>query len=162
VGAHHPAAAQLLRLALEVALLVAEADEDLLGLRLDLGIDEGGVFVRGFLILGALDVAGGLHLGEAFFEGGDFAGAAGGDVHHGLFAEGFAFLGKVADHGPLVALDGAGVGFVLLEDEAEERGFAGAVRADEGDAFAVVDLHGGVLEQRAAAEGFLEFANREH
>ncbi len=44
----------------------------------------------------------------------------------------------------------------------EERGFARAVRPDEADAVAAIDLQRGVLKERATAEGFGDLRDREH
>lgn len=86
---------------------------------------------------------------------------------HGDFDDGFvgrfaSFLGEVSDDGVFVAFDGAFIGTILVEDHAEESGLAGAVRADEGDAFAPVDGHFGFAKERAAAESFGDFVDGEH
>ena len=72
------------------------------------------------------------------------------------------FLRQVAGDGVFVALDGALVRAVLVEDHAEKGGLAGTVRADEGDALAPVDGHFRLAEQGAAAEGLGKLVNREH
>jgi hypothetical protein len=41
------------------------------------------------------------------------------------------FLGEMPDHRPLVALDAAGIRLLLFENDREQRGLAGAVRANE-------------------------------
>ena len=46
----------------------------------------------------------------------------------------FGFLRQVADHGPRVALDGAGVGLLLFENDGEQCRLARAVGADKRDA----------------------------
>jgi hypothetical protein len=55
--------------------------------------------------------------------------------------------------GARVQADVAGVRGVLAGQDAHERRLAGAVRADEPDALAVVKLEGQVVEQRPAVEG---------
>ena len=113
----------------------------------------------GLKVGGTGDIAGGFTGSEGFFEGLDFSRAAGGDVERRLGTDGFGFLREVAEGGPFVALDGAGIGLIAAKDEGENGGFARAVGADERDALAVVDLHVGLLEEGAAADGFLEFAD---
>ena len=162
VRAHDPAAAHLARGPVEVALLEAEAVEHFLGLRFDLGIAEGVEFRVRLEVLGNVDGAGLLEFAQPGFEPGDFADASGGDLEDGLAAGGLALLGQVADHGPLVALDRAGVGLIVTEDDGEEGRLPRAIRPDQRDALAVVHLHRGVLEERAAADGFPEVSDGEH
>ena len=161
VGAHDPATAEFACGSIEVGATVAEAGEHALGFCVDLRVGEGLVFGVCFEVIGSVDIAFGFEFAEAGFEGGDFAGAAGGDVEDGFVADGLGFLGKEADHCPRIAFDGAGVRFVAFEDEGEEGAFAGAVGSDEGDAFPVVDLHTGFFEEGDAV-GFFQVANREH
>ena len=127
-----------------------------------MGVGEGFVFRVGLEICGAGDIAGGFAGGEGFFEGLDFSRAAGGDVERRLGTDGFGFLREVAEGGPFVALDGAGIGLIAAKDEGENGGFARAVGADERDALAVVDLHVGLLEEESAAVGFFEIADGQH
>ena len=161
VGAHDPAAAEFARGAVEVGATVAQTGEHAFGLCIDLRVGERFVFGVGLEVVGAVDVSFGFEFAEACFEGGDFAGASGGNIEHGFVTNGFGLLREEADHGPGVALDGAGVGFVAFEDEGEEGAFAGAVGSDESDAFPVVDLHAGFFEEGDAV-GFFQVANREH
>jgi len=63
---------------------------------------------------------------------------------------------------PFIALDGAGVRLQFFEDDGKERGFARAVRPDERDAFAVVELKRSVLKKSAPAESHFQIANDQH
>ena len=67
-----------------------------------------------------------------------------------------AVLRQVADGQPGRLDDRAGVGLLEPGEHLEQRGLAGAVRAAEADALAVVDLPADRVEQDAAAEGLAE------
>ena len=162
VRAHDPAAAHFARGPLVIAGLVTQPGEHLLGLRLDLWVIKRLVLGVGFEVGGAGNVAGRFEFLQAGFELRHLAPFAGGEIKDGFAAGGFAFLWQVADHRPLVALDGPGVGRLVAEDDGKERRLARAVGADQRDALAVVDLHGGVFKKGPAADGFLEIADREH
>src|SRR3954462_11486959 len=54
-------------------------------------------------------------------------------------------------HGP-PDLGGAGVGLLLRDDRAEQRGLAGPVRADDADDAARRQLEGEIVDQQVAAE----------
>ena len=118
--AHHPAAAQLARGAVEIRLLETQAGENLLGLGHELAVVL--VIVR--------------H----------------GDVQDGLIADGFAFLGQIADARAADESHFAGIGFFHAQNDFHERGFAGAVGADNGHAFAGLDGDRNVVEQFASAK----------
>ena len=91
---------------------VAQTRQHLLGLGFGLRVAQGFVLGVGFEVLRTADAAGFLEFAQLFFQRRQLAGAARGDIHHGFLADGFALLRQVADHRPLVALDGAGVGLV--------------------------------------------------
>ena len=120
VGAHDPSAAQFLGLAVEVLLLVAESSEDLLGLGLHLRVTQGRMFCRGFAIFGKIGGARILEFLELLFEGGELSGATGRHIEDCLFADGLALLGEMADHGPFIPLDAAGIRLILFQDQGEE------------------------------------------
>ena len=67
-----------------------------------------------------------------------------------------AVLRQVADRQPGGLEDRAGVGLVEPGQHLEQRGLAGAVRAAQADALAVVDLPADGVEQDAVAERFGE------
>ena len=160
--AHDPAAAHLLRGAQKVRLLIAEPAQHFLRARLHLRIAQRLVLRVRFHVFRAIDRAGLFQFVQPRFERLHVARAARGHVEHGHFADRFALLRQVADHRPLIALDGPGVRVLGLQDDGEERGFPRAIRPDERDAFAVVDLHRGVFKERATAVAFLEVADGEH
>ena len=137
----------------EIGVAVAEAAQHLLGLGLDLGIVELVVLGVRLQVFGCGHVAGLFQFVQAFFQLRQFLHPAGGDIQNGFVAQRFGFLRQVADHRPFIALDRAGVRLLLLENDGEQRGFAGAVRADERDAFAVIHLERSVLEERPPANG---------
>ena len=72
---------------------------------------------------------------------------AGGDLQDRLLTHGRALLGQEPDR--RAALEGhqAIVRLLLLEDELEEGGLPGAVRADQAQAVLAVELQGQVGEQ---------------
>ncbi len=146
-GAHDPAAAHFPGLAAEIGVAIAEAAEHFLGPGFHLGIVEFVVLGVGLHVFGGGDGAGGFEFVQFFLEEWEFLHAAGGNIEDGFVAVGFAFLREVADHGPFITFDGAGVGFTLLENEGKKGGFARAIGADERDAFAVVHLERSVLER---------------
>lgn len=79
-------------------------------------------------------------------------GVEGGEFEDGLVAGGGAFLGQVAKGEAALHGDGAVVGRLFIENDGEERGFPGAIGADETDAVATVQLQRDVLE-RPSGEG---------
>src|SRR5579883_546003 len=70
--------------------------------------------------------------------------------------ERIARLIDIAEMHGLADLDRAGVGLVLAGDHAEQRGLAGAVRADHADDAARREFEGEVVDQQVVAEAFLE------
>lgn len=162
VGAHDPAAAEVFGGPIEVGFLEAETGEEFFGLGFDLRIIEGLMLGMGFEVFVGGGIAQGFQFAETTFEFGQVSGPAGSHFHDRFVADRLGFLGEVADHGPGVAFDLTGVRFGLLEDEGEEGGLAGAVGADQGDAFAVIDLERRVFEQRASAQNHFEISNCQH
>ena len=73
-----------------------------------------------------------------------------------------ALLRQMAHHRPFVALHRAGVRLPLLEDDGEQRGLARAVRPDQRDAVAIIDVQRRVLKQSPPAKGYLKITNGEH
>ena len=162
MGAHHPAAGEGARGFVEVVLFESEAGEDFLGLGFELIAVEMGELVLGFREVRVTVIALRFILAHGAQDLGHFRSDAHGDLDD-RFIGGFAgFLGEVAGDGVFVALDGAFVGRVLIEDHAEERGFASAIGADEGDALAPVDGHFRLAEKSATAEGLGKLFDREH
>ncbi len=118
---------------------------------------------------GAVEV--GVAEGEAFedaagfwfdFPAAVFVGVHGGEFEDGFVASGGGFLGEEAEGDAAFHGDLAVVGALFAEDDGEERGFAGAVGADEADAFAAVNLEGDVAEKHAAGEGFGDIGELQH
>jgi hypothetical protein len=87
----------------------------------------------------------GADVGEDIFE----------DLLDGLVGVEFGELGEVAYFDVVGEFDGAFGGIGAVEDEIEEGGFAGAIFADEGDAFTGGDAEEDVLEDEAG--GIIEF-----
>ena len=68
-----------------------------------------------------------------------------------LAVERVARLIDIAELHRLADLDGAGVGLLLAGDHAEQRGLAGAVRADHADDAAGRQLEGQIVDQQVVA-----------
>ena len=64
-----------------------------------------------------------------------------------LVVQGVAVLVDVGEHDGLAQLDRAGVGLLLADDHAEERGLAGAVGADDADDAAPRQVEVAILHQ---------------
>ena len=64
-----------------------------------------------------------------------------------VVVQGVAVLVDVGEHDALAQLDGAGVGLLLADDHAEERGLAGAVGADHADDAAARHVEAAVLHE---------------
>ena len=111
------------------------------------------------LLVGALEVEGRaigarVHLALAELE---LIEAAGDFLPHGLLAvERVARLVDIAELHRLADLDGAVVGLLLPGDHAEQRGLAGAVRADDADDAARRQLEGEIVDQQIVAEALFE------
>ena len=99
---------------------------------------------------------------QSLLQAWQFIDAAGGDIEDRFLAVCLGFLWKVADHGPFIALDGARVRLLLLEDDGKQRGLAGAVWPDQRDAIAVVHAEGRVFEEHAPAQGHFKISNSKH
>src|SRR5262249_29648009 len=76
--------------------------------------------------------------------------------HRLLAVERIARLIDIAELDRLADLDGALVGFFLPRDHAEQRGLAGAVRADHADDAARRQLEGEAVDQEIVAESLGE------
>ena len=74
----------------------------------------------------------------------------------------FDVLAEVADRELLRHRDVAFVRHFLADDHAEERRLAGAVRADEADLLAGIELKGGVDEQDLPAVLLADAGQRDH
>jgi len=83
-------------------------------------------------------------------------------VKNRLVAGGGAFLREETEVGAALPLDGAGVGPLLAEDEAEERGLAGAVGADEAEPVGARDEERDVGKQFAGAVGLGNVGESKH
>ena len=70
--------------------------------------------------------------------------------------------GRIADGRAFSSDDAALIRRGLAEEERKKGRFAGAIRADEAEAFAAVDLKRGLLKKDAAAEGFGDLGYSEH
>ena len=162
MGAHHPAAAEFLRGAMELVFAVAQPGQHLLGLGVHQRVGQRVVLGMRLHVGRAVHGAGGLEFLEDVLVAGDLAAAPGGEVEDGFLADRLALLGQVAHHRPGVALDGALVGLFLAENDGEKGGFAGAVGTDEGDTVAVVHRERRTLEEDASAVGHLEIADGKH
>ena len=162
VGAHHPATGIFTSGFVEILGFKAKAVEDFLGLGLELVAIKGGELVLGLGEFWAGEVTRFFALTDDPEQTDHFRGDAHGDFKDRLVRRFARFLGEVAGDGVFVALDGAFVGGVLVEDHAEEGRLASAVRSDEGDAFAPVDGHFRLAEQGAAAESLGKLVNGEH
>ncbi len=162
MGAHHPAAGKRARGLVEVGLLEAEAGEDLLGLGFELVAVEVVELVLGLGEVRMRVVSLGLVFAHRAQDADHFRGDAHGDLDDRFIGRFARLLRQVSGDGVFVALDGAFVRAVLVEDHAEERGLAGAVRADERDALAPVDGHLRLAQQGSAAEGLGKLFDREH
>ena len=138
VGAHDPAAGKRFRELEGVALFEAEAGEDFFRAGFERVVDIVVVLV-----------------GLEFF-------AAGGDVENSFVAGGGALLREIAEVGTAFPLDGAGVGFFLAEDEAEQRGFTCAVRADQSEAIGAGNEEGDLREEFSGAIGLGNIGDGKH
>ena len=66
------------------------------------------------------------------------------------------FLGQVADADAARAVEAAGGGFILADEDAQQGGLADAVRPDDGQPLALGDAEGQPAEDVAVPEGFGE------
>ena len=75
-----------------------------------------------------------------------------GDFQDGFVAGGFAFLRQITDARAADERHVARVRLLLAEDDFEQRGFARAVRPDDGDALAGLERERNVVKQFASAK----------
>ena len=115
-----------------------------------------------FEVFGPIHRARLLQLVKALLQSAQLPRPPGRHVHHRLVADRLAFLRQVADHRPFIAFDRARIRFIRFQNNGKQRRFAGAVRANQRDALAVVYGQGRVLEERAAADGFAEIPDGKH
>ena len=83
-------------------------------------------------------------------------------VEHGAAGHLFDVLAEVADRHPLRHRDVALVRRFLADDHAEQRGLAGAVRPDEADLLAGIELEGRVDEQDLFAVLLADLGEGDH
>ena len=88
-------------------------------------------------------------------QGHDMRQAGAGGLEDGGVGVERRFLGHIGDAKPCLQLQRAVVGFFEAAEDLEERGFAGAVAADEADALGLEQGEVRVVEQRHVAEGQL-------
>ena len=90
--------------------------------------------------------------------------AAAGDglVEHGAARHLLDVLAEIADGRLPRDGDLAIVGHFLAHDQAEERGLAGAVGADQADLFTGIQLEGGVDEDQLTAVLLVDVGERDH
>ena len=81
-----------------------------------------------------------------------FAQAIGHDVEHRAGSAMRHFLLQAGDTHALLHADFAVIGLVVAGQQLEQGGFAGAVAADQGDAFARLDRQFGLFQQQRAAD----------
>ena len=151
VRAHDPAAAEFGGAAVEVAVAEAEAVEHLLGLGLDGGAVEFIEAGAGFVGFGGVLIVGGGEEAHFAHDADEFGAHRGGQLDDGFVADGGAFLREVADGGATLEVDGPVVGGFIAENQAQQRGLARAIRADQPDAIAAIHLQRHVLEKDAPA-----------
>ena len=160
--AHDPAAAHLPRLPVEVRVAITQAAQHLLRLGLHLRVVQLVVLRVRLQIFRAGHIARLLQFVQPLFQPGQLLHPAGRHIQHRFLAQRLALLRQMAHHRPFIALHDARVRLPLLENDGEERRFARAVRADQRDAVAIIDLQRGVLEESAPANGHLKITNCQH
>ena len=151
MGAHDPAAGEGAGGAVVVALAKSEAGQDLLGPGFEAVVLDGVLRRRAGrpgVVLGAGSQP---HGGRTRDE-----------LQDGFVSHRHVFLGQESDGGAALPGQGAFVDGILAEDEAEQRGFARAVRADEPQAVAPQDREGHVREQRSGSETLGDAGERKH
>ena len=87
---------------------------------------------------------------------------AAGELEDRFFAGRRGLLRQVAERDIFLERDFARIGRSFIENEREERRFAGAVRADKADAIATIHLERDILEEDAPGERFGDLRNGEH
>ena len=170
---HLPPPAELRHGAVEIGAFEAEAEEDFLRLFaaaggaeeidmiLELGVtvEKAGIGIG--LVIGAVsDFVG--ELLELIFEVGDVLESGEDLLEDRDAAGGDHFLREIANRLSLGADDGARLGLLPSAEDFEERGFAGAVFADEADAVTVGDVESNLVEEILAGELDREIVDRDH
>jgi hypothetical protein len=161
MGTHDPAAAQLAGGTFEIFFAEAETGQDSLGASLKLktvmlGVSGVGIDIVMLMVIGMI-----IGLDSAA-EADHIVIHADGDFDNGFVTDLGSFLGEVTDGGAAIEGDVTAIGFLALEDHIDEGGFACAIGSDEANAFAAIDLEGGLDEEVAVAKTFTNFADREH
>ena len=139
VGAHHPAARVFTGGFGKIVLLETETRENFFGLRFELVAVERGELILRLCELGCAKVSGSLTLTDRPQQADHFRGDAHRNFKDRLIRWFARFLRKVAGDRVFVAVNGAFVGLVFVEDHTEKGGFPRAVWSYEGDTFAPVD-----------------------
>ena len=83
-------------------------------------------------------------------------------MENGLITGGGALLRQVAEIGAALPFDGAGIGFFLAEDEAEQGGLARAVGTDQAEAIGARDEERDFGKEFAGAVGLGNVGDGEH
>jgi len=166
VRPHHPAAAHLARRAVEVRLAKTQPGEDLLGP----GLQAVAAQRAKAIVRVVMDFLRGQRRGRVIgFPGledaaqpGVFRGDGGGQFEDGFIGDRGAFLRQVAKGNAALAVELAGVGGLLPEDNREQGGLAGSVRAHQPDAVLAIDLQRGIGEQHPPAVRLGDAGQRQH
>ena len=162
VRTHHPSAAEFACGTTPIGFAIAEAGEHFFGLRLDMRTTERLVFGVCLKVFRAFDISGPLEGCELFFERLKLSCTTAGDVESCLGMDSLCFLRQVAEGRPFIALNRPIIRLIRFQNERKKRGLAGAVRPNQSDALAIVDLHVGFFEKESAAVGFFEISNGKH
>jgi hypothetical protein len=85
--------------------------------------------------------------------------ATGDDLKHGGGSIRRQFLRQRGDAQPGLPPDVAAIGVHFASQQAQQRGFAGAVAANQADPFARIELETGAVQQLFSAEGDREMIN---
>ncbi len=158
--AHFPAAGERADIAIDLIVLEAEAVQHFARLRLERVAAEMLVFLLHMAetiedaihVVGLRGIAHGvIERFELVMQIAHAAAAGDGFIENRAALHLLHVLAEVADGELLGNGDGAVVGFLLADDHAEEGRLAGAVRADQADLLAGVQLKGGVDEDELFA-----------
>ena len=166
VRAHDPAAAHFLRRPVKILFAKAETREDLLRLGLDLiaiqFVEAIVDIVVNFLRVQRLDWMIRLPGFDDAAESREFRRNGHRHLHHRLVTGGRAFLRQITDRDVALSHDLAVVRRGFSEDEGKERGLARAVRADQPEAVATIDLQRDVGKQSPSAVCLADAGKCEH
>ena len=169
--AHLPAAGERPDVAVDLVVVESEAGQHFARLRFERVAAEMVVFLLHFAEArqDAVHVVGArrirhrvLQLFELVMKIADAAAAENRLVEHRAAGHLLDVLAEVADRQLLRHRDVAFVRHFFADDHPEERRLAGAVRADEADLFAGVELEGGVDEQDLPAVLLADLGERNH